>query len=239
MRQVSAAGVDGCRSSWICVAKIRGKALSAFIAPSIETLVARLPDDCVIGIDIPIGLPARDSRQCEILARRLVGPRRSSVFPVPLRVALKGHTREEACDLQVPAHGRGKRIGVQTWAIMPKIIEVDAYLRADLRRANRIIEVHPEVSFCCWNGGTPLTESKKTAPGRRLRSGLIDSRWRADRQRLEQHLAKQHRGEWALDDLYDAFAVLWTATRYARGESQCLPEAAELDSTGLTMRIVA
>jgi predicted RNase H-like nuclease len=233
-----AAGVDGCRTGWLCVARDKDAHLSAFIAPTIEALVSRLPAECRIGIDMPIGMPATDSRECEKLARQIVGARRSSVFPVPLRGAIDARTRPEACALQVAVHARGKRIGAQTWGIMKKIREVDQYLRADRRLLERVFEIHPEVSFCLWNGGAPLAARKTSQAGKQVRATLIDGLWPGERLRIEAELRSHHRGQWAVDDLHDAFAALWTADRHVRGESRSLPENPAVDSEGLPMRIV-
>lgn len=40
------------------------------------------------------------------------------------------------------------------------------------------------------------------------------------------------------DDVLDAIAVLWTATRIARGEGRGLPDPPPRDPTGLPMEIV-
>jgi predicted RNase H-like nuclease len=46
------------------------------------------------------------------------------------------------------------------------------------------------------------------------------------------------RGErYAPDDLYDAFAALWTARRIRTGESRAIPAILALDPEGLPMRI--
>ena len=233
------AGVDGCAGGWICVTAVSGRPLSAFVAPNIAALANRLPHRCLIAIDIPIGLPIDDSRRAESAARLFVGRRRSSIFPVPLRIALRANSREEACRLQVPVHRRGTRIGVQTWAIVPKIREVDDYLQADSTRLRRIIEVHPEVSFRLWNTA-PLAASKKSIPGRATRESLIDRAWPGQRLRLAEYLRAQHQGQWAFDDLNDAFAALWTAVRIVRGLEQYFPPptAAQVDALGIPMRIV-
>jgi len=233
------AGVDGCPGQWLCVHGARGTALAAFIPPSIEVLAASLPAHGLIAIDIPIGLPIDDSRRAEAAARAIVGPRRSSVFPVPLRAAIGAGSREEACRLQVDADRRRRRIGVQTWAIAPKIREVDAFVRADPARRERLVEVHPEVSFRLWNE-VPLAAAKKSEAGRRMREALIDRAWPGHRERLAGELRAGHRGAWAFDDLNDAFAALWTAVRIVQGVARAFPPPpqAEFDACGLPMRIL-
>ncbi|MBS1994772.1 MAG: DUF429 domain-containing protein [Cyanobacteria bacterium SZAS LIN-2] len=231
--------MDGCRRGWLCVFGVRDQPLSTLIAPSMAALVAQLPAQCLVAVDIPIGLPIADSRRAETAARAIVGPRRSSVFPVPLRAAILATDREEACRLQVARHLRRKRVGVQTWAIVPKIVEVDQFLRTTPPTDHRIVEVHPEVSFTLWYG-RHLAAAKKSPDGRRLREALIDSAWPGDRERLAAELAAMHPGAWAFDDLNDAFAALWSAIRVAQSTAQSFPAEAdgEVDAYGIPMRIL-
>lgn len=239
MTTSSIAGVDGCKGGWLCVALDATSTMSAFVAKDVKDLVERLPSECRIGIDIPIGLPATDSRDAELRAREVLGPRASSVFPVPLRLALNGTTRENASALQAAVHARGCRLSVQTWAIMPKIREMDDFVRTHQDLTNRIFEVHPEVSFCHWNGLLPLSASKKRTVGKLQRSALIDTIWPEERTRIETLLRTEFRGIWAMDDLYDAFAALWTANRVVCGEATAYPRADTVDAEGLPMRILA
>ena len=212
--------------------------LAAFVAPDAPTLLSRLPVETVIGIDIPIGLPTHDSRGAEREARALLGRRRSSVFPVPLRAALGARTLAQASVAQARVHHRGKRLSVQSFAILPKIREVDALVLSNREVLQRVVEVHPEVSFCCWNHESPLADSKKTRLGRQFRAALIEAAWPGALARLTDGLRSQHRGQWAVDDLHDAFAALWSARRYAWGVHRVLPSVPEWDASGLPMRIV-
>lgn len=126
----------------------------------------------------------------------------------------------------------------QSFAITHKIEEVDAVLRAgtaDLR--NRVIEVHPEVSFCLWNDGRPMKVAKKRSAGREERRRLIEGAWPGVLERLERELvATGYR--FARDDLYDAVAALWTARRVRAGTARSLPDDPPSDSCGLRMAIV-
>ena len=62
-------------------------------------------------VDIPIGLPETGAeRACDLMARRLLGPRKSSVFPVPVRQAVHAPTYQEACDLNATATGDRKSV---------------------------------------------------------------------------------------------------------------------------------
>jgi predicted RNase H-like nuclease len=165
------AGADGCRGGWIVVVET-GRELSAWLAPTIDAVVERLPAGALLAIDIPIGLPSRGDRRCCKDARRLLRrPRASSVFPVPVRACLLATSYAGAAALHRAADGRG--ITKQAWSILPKITEVDSYVRRARAPRVGITEIHPEVSFAQWRGA-PMAFPKITGDGRREREALID-----------------------------------------------------------------
>jgi predicted RNase H-like nuclease len=226
------AGVDGCSSGWLAVF-YRDRGLEARIVHRLEQLLDSNPG-ALIGIDIPIGLPDRGSRTCDLLARNLLArPRGSSVFPAPIRGCLKDGDFSTLCSLHRTIDGRG--LTKQAFHLLPKIRQVDELLRTP-GLSLRLREVHPEVSFAFWNGGQPMRFKKKRLDGRRERENLIEREWPGERERLAHAL----RGTgYAADDLNDAFAALWSARRIAAGHARSLPEDAQLDSMGLQMRIEA
>jgi predicted RNase H-like nuclease len=82
-----AAGIDGCRAGWI----VAGWDGTAWVLERVEALADVVPlmrQQATVCIDMPIGLSVTGVRQCDAAARRLLGPRRSSVFPAPPRMAL-------------------------------------------------------------------------------------------------------------------------------------------------------
>ncbi len=221
------AGVDGCPAGW-AVALDHGGDLRFEIVPTIADVIARVPG--IIGIDIPIGLPESGARAADRLARQASG-RPSSVFPTPVRGVLGLATHAEASARHRAIDGRG--LTIQAFGILPRIAEVDAALRADLRLVERVIEVHPEVTFATM-AGRRLAHSKKTREGRAERLALLapdfgDAPATAGTGILRRHLAP--------DDVLDAFAALWTARRIASGTSRSLPDPPPLDAAGLPMAV--
>jgi predicted RNase H-like nuclease len=101
----------------------------------------------------------------------------------------------------------------------------------------RVVEVHPEVSFCLWNGGRAMRHSKKRAEGRAERRALIDAVWPGAVERLRARLNGSGR-RYGIDDLYDALAALWSARRVRAGTARTLPDDPPTDRFGLPMRIV-
>ena len=84
-----AAGVDGCPAGWIQITRhAKSGEIASRYLPDAAALVQQEPRPDVIAIDIPIGLPKAGARACDVEARRLLGPRRSSVFAAPLRAML-------------------------------------------------------------------------------------------------------------------------------------------------------
>jgi predicted RNase H-like nuclease len=226
-------GVDGCRGGWIAVIDDGGR-LDSRVFADWAGLMAELQRARLIGVDIPIGLPGRDSRQCDVRARRRLGqPRGSSVFPAPVRgVLTDGLSYLEASDLHRRIDGRG--LSRQAYSLLPKIREVDGYLREDIARQQRIIEIHPEVSFAAWDGGRAMACKKSKPVGRLERERLIDREWPGQGERLWNAV----RGaDCARDDLNDAFAALWTVGRVLAGKAETLAFVVERDDVGLRMEI--
>ena len=117
----------------------------------------------VVAIDIPIGLVESGSRQCDVQARRLLGPRKSSVFPAPILPALVARDRSAAQNISMAVHGKG--VPAQAFGIFAKVKEVDDLLHARPELRDSVYEVHPELSFYAWNANQPMAHPKKSGPG--------------------------------------------------------------------------
>jgi len=207
---VIAVGVDGCRGGWVAVAlSVESLALlDVAVTGAFADVVERAHDADVIGVDMPIGLPAGGApRPCDLAARTFVGARRASVFLVPPASAFAMATHTDAVTecRRLGAPG----VSLQAWGLRHRIAEV-----ARVCQDTRIVEVFPEAAFRHLAGRD--LPSKKTAEGRELRGVLLhDAGVRVD-------LAMCPRGA-ALDDLLDAAAVAWSAARIARGDASHLP----------------
>lgn len=229
------AGVDGCRGGWFRVARNTSSGeLDFAIVEQATDLIALEPAPSIIAIDIPIGLPDAGARECDVAARRILGERRNSVFPSPVRAALSARSREEASAITQAIDGR--RVSAQAWAIFSKIREVDTFLQESDTARRRIFEIHPEVCFRAWSGGEPMSENKKSRVGRQERRVLADQWLGIDTLRIARgDYLKKHLAD---DDILDAVAAAWTATREIEGQAERLPEAPIADSTGLPMQMV-
>lgn len=248
------AGVDGCKAGWIAVILAPGGAPTAGVFPAFADLIETLPDDAIVAVDMPIGLPDfthKGGRGPEVLVRRFLGERQSSVFSIPSRAALyahtepfttierwyEGHRLASATARATSDPPRG--VSIQAFGIFAKIREIDALLtaRPDLRR--RVIESHPEVAF--WR----LNEERAMRLPKKLK-GVVNPAGMAERRALlaanvlptEFVHGTPPRGA-AADDFLDASALLFIAARHARGEAQSFPDPPGVDSHGIPVAIWA
>jgi predicted RNase H-like nuclease/predicted enzyme related to lactoylglutathione lyase len=199
------AGVDLAGGALAVVVLEGEKVVDAFRCESFAD--ALLVDAGVIGVDIPIGIPAEGARPADIAARRFVGPRASSVFTTPVRPILEAPTYAEA--RAIAAELSGKSVSAQTYALAKRILEVDEYAHTD----ERVIEVHPEVSF--------RELATRPLSSKHRQGGLIERRALLEDAGIDVPATVPRVAE---PDLLDATVVAWTAQRYARGEALALPE---------------
>jgi predicted RNase H-like nuclease len=206
------AGVDGCRGGWI-VATERG----VLVTPRLSTDIGT-----TIGVDMPIGLPSTRPRASDREARAYLGPRRSTIFPTPPRACLEALDYPTALAASRAAIGTG--ISIQAFHLLAKIRELDSLVTVD---ANPFVEVHPECSFLTMNQREPLPP-KTTQAGAARRAELLRV--------VFGELPSTPRGA-KLDDLHDAYAVLWSTARFVRGAHLTFGDD-EVDARGLPMRVV-
>ena len=228
------AGTDGCRAGWLCLIEdLETRRVGSKIFPTFAELAEALAVN-VIAIDIPIGLTDSGPRACDQEARKLLGPKRgASVFPAPIRALLKAGDYATTNALSRRLHQKG--VSAQAHAIYRKVAEIDDAMRARPELRDRVIEVHPEVTFAHWNGSA-IVESKKTKEGRAIRRALIDRHFGDDV--FESVRNRYKRSEAKDDDILDAFAALRTAERIVAREAVTIPSPLQRDSAGLPMRIV-
>jgi predicted RNase H-like nuclease len=83
------------------------------------------------------------------------------------------------------------------------------------------------------NQGEPIIESKKSHQGMNIRLDLIKGYFG---ERVMRSIRQKHPSSLvADDDIYDAFAALWTAERIHLGIAKSVPEHPEIDSCELPM----
>ena len=219
---MTVAGVDGCRAGWV-VAVADGRAVDVSVVPAFTDVVELLDAGIdAIAVDMPIGLPNGGSRECDIEARKLLGPRRSTVFPTPPRPLL--HECDYPTALETKRALDGKGLSKQAFHLLPKIAEVDASMHPELQE--RVVEAHPELAFrALADADLP---SKHGAEGR------------TQRRRLASLVTDAHLRTVAgarVDDVLDAIVLTRTAAKLVQGTATRLGDGAR-DARGLVMEIV-
>lgn len=224
-------GVDGTRGGWVgALLPASGEGTITFVSgPDLRTLIERACSQVpvhAVAVDTPIGLPDTGRRQADVLARRRLGRRASSVFSTPVRDALAAETYAQARQVSLERTG-GTSLSAQSYALRTAILDVDGYVGGtpDMR----VVEVHPELSFAVMSGA-PLMTRKRDPEGVAERLGVLRT------QGIE--LAPSALEDRKADDLLDAAAAAWTASRLVRGVSESLPDPPERFSDGLDAAIV-
>jgi predicted RNase H-like nuclease len=209
IRRVSAdvlvAGVDGYRKGWVAVAVDPSGDVEVSTHPTFAAVLASRAQ--VIAVDMPIDPAGTGGRPADAAARAFVRGRASSVFSTPPRAALQADSFAEANEIARSLTGKG--ISQQAFALARKILEVSPLAEAD----ERLIEMHPEVSFCAL-AGEPLAHSKHTFEGLTLRRELL--------REAGIDVPAAHPGV-SETDLLDAAVGAWTAARYASAEARPFP----------------
>ena len=230
------AGVDGCRAGWVVVvARLDAQDAQEHqvrICARFDDVLCLEPAPAVIAVDMPIGLlgaPQPGGRDCDRLARRLLGRRASSVFTPPIRPLLNATHY---------AHVRGHGMSIQAFNILPKIREVDRVMTPELQ--HRVYEAHPELAFRTL-AGHPMQYRKKTVAGREERVRVLEQAqyplFQGIREAFAQTLRGYPRPQVAPDDVLDAYALVGTALRIWQGQGRRVPCVPACDQQGLRMEI--
>ena len=175
---------------------------------------------------MPIGLLDHHPRAADVEARRLLGPRRSSVFPAPVRAVLGAGDYDEARQRsRAAAEVAPSR---QAFNLVPAIVHLDGLVRPDDQ--DQLVEAHPELAFASL-AGRPLAEPKRTAAGRAERRRLLVDH--------DDRLATLiDRSDLPPIDLLDAAALTVTAGRVVDGTERRLGDPDERDRAGRRAEIV-
>ena len=225
-------GTDGCKNGWITCILDHGE-LRMEHHDSIEALINSYPEFDAFLIDMAVGLrTSADQLRPDDLARKELGTRSATVFPIPCRQAVYAATEEEQKNANI--HVFGKSLAKQSIAIIPKIRELDEFLSSHPQYKNRILESHPELAFARLKGSVVLTRKKEY-------SGFCERK-----NILQKYLPpKSLSGMWDKakelgcnpDDLMDAACLAVTACLTAHGMCEIIPEKPERDDTGLYMQL--
>lgn len=204
-------GADLCAGSWAAIRLLEGRFDAGGVFPNLDAVAATFGAGAsVIAVDIPLSYPAPGlkGRACEREGRKLLGPRRSSMFDTYPEAVLATEGHSAANELALRTIGRG--IPKQSYALRAGIREAIALARRD----PRLHETHPELVFVRLAG--PMARKNS---------------WTGFRQRLEAldgagiHLPIEfpEMDRAAMDDILDAAAAALAADRIALGLGHRLP----------------
>jgi predicted RNase H-like nuclease len=215
-------GLDACRGGWVAVSLAvspdgTGPTVTVTVGASLAALLAPERDPAgaaVVGIDMPLGLLEAGWREADRAARRLLGPRRSSVFAIPPRAAWAETSYQAASQRCRELTGQG--FSIQAWGLRAKLLEADQYRETC---GHPLYEVHPELAFSAL-AGAPLAASKHTIAGRDLRRELLAQ--------AGIEIPGNH-GASLAGDILDAAAVAWSVRRIAAGQAVVIPAVPQHD----------
>ena len=226
-------GVDGCRGGWIAAVIENGR-LKIERYATIGDIAEKYPAFDEFLLDMPIGLPSsKNDIRPDDIARRLIAPRTSTIFPVPCRKAVYTDTYDER--IRANKQTLGKSITPLTNAIIPKIREVDEFLNSHTQYKNKIRECHPEVCFAGLNGSVVISR-KSTAEGLTERLQILREYLPELSETEIKDKAREHRCN--EDDIADAICLAVTANLSVQGKTAVIPDNPSEDISGLKMQLV-
>ena len=221
-------GIDACSKGWIAVAMAANGIAQAHFLPTIAMVASVVPDARVLAIDIPIGFPTTGHREADLSARAVLGARRSSLFLTPSLPVLEAETHAIATALAVKLTEQG--ISRQSYGLRTKIFEVAQWVAS---APCPVHEAHPEVSFTRLIG-TPAKQSKKTW------AGMVERRDALDRAGIVlDDITHEAARSAAVDDMFDAAVLAWTARRIHEGTAESFPAMPKVGADGRAIAIWA
>ncbi|HHE41454.1 MAG TPA: DUF429 domain-containing protein [Dehalococcoidia bacterium] len=156
---------------------------------------------------------------------------------MPCREAVYAHGDDI---LRINRQRTGKGLSVQCLRIIPRIRQVDLFLRSHPEAVGVVSESHPELVFFMLNGGVPLRWNKKSAEGRDERTRIILGTGILTHEELDGMLSHRlvlPRPRPGVDDVLDAL-VLAVAAQRRSGCMRSLPDEPVCDEMGLPMQMV-
>ncbi len=131
-------GIDWSKKGWVfCYFDGSNAAIEIREKFSVENFLKR------VLVDIPIGILPDRFRICDMMARKLLKERKSSIYPVPpWRAIITNSYKKGLC---ISRKLTGKGFSKQLWNIRKPIIEVNLYLREHPDQREIIYESHPEL----------------------------------------------------------------------------------------------
>ena len=242
-------GIDGCRDGWVAARLENGRLFIEFYESILKFIQANPDmDECLI--DMAIGFPScKGQVRPDKTARKMLKKRGVTVFPVPCRQVVEAVRSDESAiqnkDLLKKLNKKTLDVSLtqQTLAIIPKMAEVDSFLKDSPEYINRICESHPEVCFARLNGNRAIEIKKSRREGIVERIEVLTKYLEPGA--LDNMAALIKKGNCKPDDVLDAVCLAVTAKFKAYGKCDCIQgevplgeETRLVDNCGLKMQMV-
>jgi len=211
-------GLDGVPGAWVAVYLAAYE--QYFDYGLLDRLLAVSYERAMI--DVPIGLPQRGYRTCDVEARERV---KSRVFLGARWKVWEFETYKQANESYWRDGDHG--ISMQLWCIRDKLKEVNELITPQLQ--SRLMESHPELVFWRLSGGKRL-KNKKSHEGRSQRIGLLKLN---GFDKIDKWLGLRHGTNIGRDDLIDACACALAA----RDSVERFPDRSPPNARGIRMEI--
>jgi len=222
---------------WVAVAFDRSGFDHADTFDGIGDLWFRYEDDAAaILVDVPIGLieEAEGDRECDELARTVVGPRADEIVAPPAREALR--KRRYPVANRTNERATGQELSRRAFELSETIATVDQLMREFSGARDIVAAAHPELSFCAF-AGERMHHDRRTAGGYAERLRTLASIDRDAPPAVQAAAEAMGDAPVSTADVLDAMALAYTALPHD-GTLRSLPPQPPLDDNGLPMQIV-
>lgn len=186
-------------------------------------------------VGAPVGLieSGEPTRECDALAREVLGPRADAIVEPPVREATR--KRRYPAAQRVNERKAGAPVSRAAFDLSDAIVEVDDLLREAPEAKATVAESHPEVCFRAF-AGEPLEHPPDIAAGYAERLRTL-AEYDPEAAPTLQAAAEDTEGAAvSVADVLDALALAYAA-RPGLGSLRTLPPEPPTDSEGLPMRI--
>lgn len=242
-------GIDGCKNGWVA-ARLEDNRLSIEFYETISKFIQANPNADEYLIDMAIGFPSgKEQKRPDKAARKILRERGVTVFSVPCRQVVElGDSKERVTQnrdylKKLNSERLGVSLSQQTLAIIPKMAELDRFLRENPEYKDKICESHPEVCFARLNGNEAIEIKKSRTKGISMRIEVLEKLLEPGA--LDDIKALAKKGNCKPDDVLDAVCLAVTARFKAEGKCECIlgeitsgDERLLMDGKGLKMQMV-
>lgn len=229
-------GIDGCKGKWLAVS-ISDTVYEIHLFDTIREVCDHYESADSILIDMPLGLAenAKEIRPDAELRKHLKG-KASSVFNTPCRQAVYQTEYLEASNVNFEI--MGNKLSRQSFAIIPKIRELDHYLQTNPMWKNRLLESHPEYCFSLLNAGLPILENKQTADGAMKRLAVLSKYYPQSHELLRAFKTQYSALSSKTDDLLDALSLAIIGAIGLKNGFHTIPCIPFEDAKAIKMQII-